>query len=42
VGYQLPEPSGYKFENVIYRKITDLVRDTKTVRLKVGTIGGRD
>ena len=25
-----------------YREITGLVRDTKTVRLRVGTIGGRD
>ena len=25
-----------------YREITDLVRDTKTVRLKVGKIGDRD
>jgi hypothetical protein len=27
---------------VIEMEITDLVRDTKTARLRAGTIGGRD
>ena len=29
-------------QNVIEMEITDLVRDTKTDRLRAGTIGGRD
>jgi len=41
VGYQLPEPSGQNY-NVDLEEITDLVRNTKSVRLRVGTIGGRD
>ena len=41
VGYQLPEPSGQNY-NLDLEEITDLVRDTKSVRLRVGTIGGRD
>ncbi len=41
VGYQLPEPSGYKVQIGFKGKFTDLVRDTKSVRLRVGRIGSR-
>jgi hypothetical protein len=36
-----PSLPGTTYE-IVPKEITDLVRNTKTVRLRAGTIGGRD